>query len=82
VWSGFVGSSGLGLCYYRRLNEEIQVGVELENSYQQQVTNVSVGYQFDLPKANFTMKGTVDCLLLAMIFTLILILTTSHHVYF
>jgi mitochondrial import receptor subunit TOM40 len=57
VWSGFAGSGGMGFCYYRRLNEEIQVGFEIENSLVQQQTNVAVGYQFDLPKANFSMKG-------------------------
>lgn len=45
------------MCYYRRLNEEIQIGFEIENSIVQQQTNVALGYQFDLPKANFSMKG-------------------------
>jgi len=57
VWSGYAGTATFGVCYYRRLNEEIQVGVEVENNFQQQATNVSLGYQFELPKANFTMKG-------------------------
>jgi len=60
VWSGYAGTGGLGLCYYKRINEEMQVGVEFENSYIQQQTNISVGYQFDLPKANFSMKAMVD----------------------
>ncbi|CAG7833319.1 unnamed protein product [Allacma fusca] len=60
VWSGYYGSNGFGLCYYRRLNEELQVGVEVENSYQHQQTVASLGYQFDIPKANFVMKAMVD----------------------
>lgn len=57
IWSGYYGSGGFGLCYYTRLNEELQVGAEVENSMQQQQTIASVGYQYDIPKANFVMKG-------------------------
>lgn len=60
IWSAFAGTNAIGLTYYRRLNEEIQVGLELENSYQQQQFLASLGYQFDLPKANFTMKAMID----------------------
>ncbi|CAL8139949.1 unnamed protein product [Orchesella dallaii] len=60
VWSAFAGTNNLGLSYYRRLNEEIQLGIELENSYQQQQLIAAIAYQFDLPKANFSMKAMID----------------------
>jgi len=60
VWSGFLGTNGLGLCYYRRLNEDLQVGIDIENNVQQQQLIASVGYQYDIPKASFVLKGMVD----------------------
>jgi mitochondrial import receptor subunit TOM40 len=60
ILSGYYGSNGFGLCFYQRLNEDLQVGAEIENSVQHQQTIASVGYQFDIPKANFVMKGMVD----------------------
>ncbi|ODN05264.1 Mitochondrial import receptor subunit TOM40 1 [Orchesella cincta] len=60
IWSAFAGTNNLGMSYYRRLNEEIQIGVELENSYQQQQFIAAIGYQFELPKANFSMKAMID----------------------
>lgn len=57
IWSGYYGSNGFGLCYYQRVSEDLQIGAEIENSMQHQQTIASVGYQFDIPKANFVMKG-------------------------
>jgi len=56
--SGFYGNPGAGLYLYRRINDELQIGLEIERVQQQ--LSASVAYQYDLPKANFTMKGMVD----------------------
>jgi len=60
VWSAAVGNASVGLCYYRRMSEELQLGVEFENNFLQSQMIGSIGYQYDIPKANFTMKGMVD----------------------
>jgi len=60
IWSGFAGTNNIGLSYFRRVNEELQVGVELENNYQEQQFNAALAYQYDLPKANFSMKAMID----------------------
>lgn len=60
VWSAAVGNASVGLCYYRRMNEDLQLGVEFENNFLQSQMIGSVGYQYDIPKANFTMKGMID----------------------
>ncbi|XP_059825683.1 mitochondrial import receptor subunit TOM40 homolog [Hypanus sabinus] len=46
--------------YYHKANEQLQVGVELEASLRMQETNVTFGYQLDLPKANLLFKGSLD----------------------
>jgi mitochondrial import receptor subunit TOM40 len=60
TWSGFAGMNSIGLCYYRRINEELQIGVDLERNFMLGESVAQIGYQYDLPKANFTMKAMVD----------------------
>lgn len=67
--SGFFGQAGGGLYLYRRINDELQVGVEVEKIQQQ--FSASIGYQYDLPKANFTMKGIKKTIFILMSFVFI-----------
>ncbi|KAB7504005.1 Mitochondrial import receptor subunit TOM40-like protein 1 [Armadillidium nasatum] len=60
VASGTIGGAGLHLCYYRKASETLQFGVELESSAKMQESTASFAYQVDIPKANFTFRGTVD----------------------
>eukprot|EP00794_Sanderia_malayensis_P011233 gene11233-12412_t len=60
IAAGTVGQSGWHAAYYHRGNENIQVGVEYEYNSRAQEGCVSLGYQVDLPKANFTFRGLVD----------------------
>ena len=60
IASGSVGQSGWHAAYYHKGNENVQVGVEYEYNSRGQEGCVSLGYQVDLPKANFTYRGLVD----------------------
>ncbi|XP_064617732.1 mitochondrial import receptor subunit TOM40 homolog 1-like [Liolophura sinensis] len=51
---------GLHACYYHKINNEMQVGVELETSLRMQESLATVGYQIDLPSANLVFRGQVD----------------------
>jgi len=39
------------------MNDELHIGLEVESAYQLQQTVATLGYQYELAKANFTMKG-------------------------
>ena len=60
VAGGTLGQSGWHTSYYHKGNENVQVGVEYEYNSRAQEGCVSLGYQVDLPKANFTFRGLVD----------------------
>jgi len=60
IGSASIGSSGWHASYYHRGNENVQAGVEYEFNSRAEEGCVSLGYQVDLPKANFTFKGLVD----------------------
>lgn len=46
--------------YYQKGNENVSVGVDYEYSSRLQDSCVSMGYQFDIPKANAVIKGMLD----------------------
>ena len=55
-------AGGVHTCYYHKVNDSMQVGVELEGSLRTQESTTTVGYQLDLPTANLTFRGTcVTC---------------------
>lgn len=60
VVSGTLGSASLHACYYRKENENIQVGVEVETNLRLGESVCSLGYQVDLPKGNLVFRGMVD----------------------
>ncbi|KAI5087275.1 mitochondrial import receptor subunit TOM40-like, partial [Silurus meridionalis] len=55
-----LGGAGAHASYYHKANEQLQIGVEFETSARMQETNVSFGYQLDIPKANLLFKGSID----------------------
>lgn len=46
---------GLHLCYYHKVTDNLQAGVELEGSALQDEVSATLGYNYDLP--NFNFKG-------------------------
>lgn len=58
-WSlaGTIGSGGLHTSFYRKANENVQVGVELEASLRTMDSVTSMVYQIDVPKMNLLFKG-------------------------
>ena len=36
------------------------IGAEVETNFKVQESTASVGYEFDMPKGNFVMRGSVD----------------------
>ena len=51
--------------FYRKANENVQVGVELEASLRTLESVASLVYQFDLPKMNLVFKGKL-CFVMKM----------------
>ncbi|GIX78813.1 mitochondrial import receptor subunit TOM40 homolog 1 [Caerostris extrusa] len=60
VVSGTLGSSAAHVCYYRKENDNIQVGVEVETNLRLGESLCTLGYQIDLPKANMVFRGMID----------------------
>ncbi|XP_065644018.1 mitochondrial import receptor subunit TOM40 homolog [Hydra vulgaris] len=55
-----INAGGWHASYYRKGNDNVQVGVDYEYNSRMQDSNVSLGYQIDIPKANVTFRGMVD----------------------
>ena len=55
-----VAQAGWHASYYHKGNENVDVGVQYEFNTQQQQSSVSLGYQFNVPKANLVFRGTMD----------------------
>ncbi|XP_005110647.1 mitochondrial import receptor subunit TOM40 homolog 1 [Aplysia californica] len=53
-------AGNLHTCFYQRVHEYLQVGVELETSLRMSESVGTVAYQIDIPKADVTFKGQVD----------------------
>ncbi|XP_015905689.1 mitochondrial import receptor subunit TOM40 homolog 1 [Parasteatoda tepidariorum] len=58
--SGSVGAASIHACFWRKHNENIQVGVEAETNLRLGESVCTIGYQVDLPKANMVFRGMVD----------------------
>jgi len=50
-------AGNLHTCFYQRVHEYLQVGVELETSLRMSESVGTVAYQIDIPKADVTFKG-------------------------
>lgn len=53
-------AGGLHVCYYHKVADSVQLGVELEGSLRNQECTTTVGYQIDLPKSNLVFRGQLD----------------------
>ena len=47
-------------CFYQRVSDNVQMGVELETSLRMAESVATVAYQIDIPKADCTFKGQLD----------------------
>ena len=50
-------AGGVHLCYYHQVQENLQMGVELEGSLRTQEATTTFGYQLELPQANLAFRG-------------------------
>lgn len=55
-----IGQAGWHASYHHKGNENVDVGVQYEYNSQQQLSCVSLGYQFNVPKANLVYRGMMD----------------------
>jgi len=53
------GSAGVHMSFYRKANDFVQVGVEMETSLKTLESITTFGYQMDIPKMNLLFKGMV-----------------------
>ncbi|BFZ14027.1 hypothetical protein BsWGS_17066 [Bradybaena similaris] len=53
-------AGNLHTCFYQRVHEYLQVGVELETSIRMAESTATVAYQIDIPKADVTFRGQLD----------------------
>ncbi|CAL1531772.1 unnamed protein product [Lymnaea stagnalis] len=53
-------AGNLHTCFYQKVHENLQVGVELETSLRMAESTATVAYQIDIPKAEVTFRGQVD----------------------
>ncbi len=50
-------AGGIHACYYRKANDTVQIGVELEGSLRTAECQTTLGYQIDIPTANLVFRG-------------------------
>ena len=50
-------AGGLHSCFYRKISDNVQMGVELEGSLRNQECTGTIAYQIEVPTANITCKG-------------------------
>jgi mitochondrial import receptor subunit TOM40 len=56
-----VGNSGqLHASYYQKCSSNLQIGAEMETNFKMQESTASVGYEVDIAKGNFLLRGSVD----------------------
>lgn len=46
--------------FYQKCSENLSVGVEMETNFKMKESTASIGYEIDVPKGNFVMRGSVD----------------------
>lgn len=63
--AGTIGNSGqFHTSFYQKCSENLQMGVELETNFKMQESVASIGYEVDIDKGNFLVRGSVDSNLL------------------
>lgn len=60
IWSGTLSSNAAHACYYHKGSESLQVGVEVESDFRLGESVATLGYMFDIPKADMMFKGMLD----------------------
>lgn len=50
----------LHTCYYHRVHDTLQIGVELESSLRMAESTATIAYQVDIPKADAVFRGQLD----------------------
>ncbi|XP_047097396.1 mitochondrial import receptor subunit TOM40 homolog 1-like [Schistocerca piceifrons] len=58
--SGVVGGAGVHVCYYEKVSDQLQFGVEMDTNLRMQETLAVIGYQVDLPKADVCFRAMID----------------------
>ncbi|KAK0048293.1 mitochondrial import receptor subunit TOM40 1 [Biomphalaria pfeifferi] len=53
-------AGNLHTCFYQRVHDNLQVGVELETSIRMAESTATVAYQIDIPKADVVFRGQLD----------------------
>ncbi|KAH9492857.1 translocase of outer mitochondrial membrane [Bulinus truncatus] len=53
-------AGNLHTCFYQRVHENLQVGVELETSIRMAESTATIAYQIDIPKADVVFRGQLD----------------------
>ncbi len=48
------------LSFFQKCSENLQIGVETETNFKMGESSASLGYQFELPKGNVLMRGSID----------------------
>lgn len=63
-WLAAVSASPLQLSahatYHIKVNDNLQIGTEFETDYRNQMSVASIGYQYEVPRANVTFRAQVD----------------------
>ena len=55
------GNSGsIHASYYQKCSDSLQMGAELETNFKMQESSASIGYEVDLGKGEFVVRGSVD----------------------
>lgn len=57
ILSGTLNTSRANVCYYHKGLDDIQFGVEVETDLRMRESTATFGYQYEIPKANATLKG-------------------------
>lgn len=60
IWSGTIGSPGVQVCYYRKVSDQFQLGVDFGAHTGFQKMGARIGCQIDLPKPEFVFRGSIN----------------------
>lgn len=60
ILSGNLSNVRANACYYHKAQDNLHFGVEVETDFRENTSVGTFGYQFELPKDNFTFKGSID----------------------
>lgn len=60
VISAALSNMRANACYFHKAQDNLFFGVEVETDFRERTSTGTFGYQFELPKDNFTFKGSID----------------------